>query len=342
MKHIKNVIYVLGLTLLILDNRTAQTGIREGLDLCIKSVIPSLFPFLIFSSLISSWDMQFISRIMRPIGILCGIPSGSESILVLGLLCGYPAGAQMINQAYVDGKLSKKTAQRMLGFCSNAGPAFIFGVCSAFFEIRIIFILWLIQIISALITGFLLPGKTHNAACSHNSVCVSISDVIRKATISMAIICSWILFFRTMLVYMHKWLTDLICPELLCLLSGMLEITNGIFMLRGNFTLGQRLTYTSLFLAFGGLCVSAQTSCVTKKLGMGYYFPGKIIQASVAFILTYYAQLLLLDSPNAWHIHDILILIPIIMIILWSSLLLRKKTVAFSEHIVYNKAQIST
>ena len=38
----------LGMLVLILDSKTALAGAREGIDLCIRTVIPSLFPFFLF------------------------------------------------------------------------------------------------------------------------------------------------------------------------------------------------------------------------------------------------------------------------------------------------------
>ena len=38
----------LGMIVLILDSKTALSGCREGVTLCLNVVIPSLFPFLSF------------------------------------------------------------------------------------------------------------------------------------------------------------------------------------------------------------------------------------------------------------------------------------------------------
>ena len=43
----------LGLALLILDSRTAIEGAQAGVDVCIRSVLPTLFPFVFLSSALS-------------------------------------------------------------------------------------------------------------------------------------------------------------------------------------------------------------------------------------------------------------------------------------------------
>ena len=39
----------LGMLALILDGRTAIEGARQGIGLCLRTVIPSLFPFFVLS-----------------------------------------------------------------------------------------------------------------------------------------------------------------------------------------------------------------------------------------------------------------------------------------------------
>ena len=41
--------------MLILDGRTALTGAAEGIDLCIRTVIPALFPFFVLSPLLMGY-----------------------------------------------------------------------------------------------------------------------------------------------------------------------------------------------------------------------------------------------------------------------------------------------
>ena len=155
---------------MILDWNTALSGAQEGISLCLYTVIPSIFPFMFFTNLLFPILTGGKSRIFSPLGKLCHIPSGAEPILLLGLLGGYPLGAQAVTAAWKNRSISKDTAKRMLGFCSNAGPSFIFGVCSGlFFDPKAIWILWFIHIISALIVGSIL-GKSKDEAISYPEI----------------------------------------------------------------------------------------------------------------------------------------------------------------------------
>ena len=96
MKHrIRTGIFAsLGMLLLILDTKTAIQGAQEGIRLCIMTVIPSLFPFFVLSSLLTGALTGVRLRFLRPIGKLCRMPAGSESLLLIGMLGGYPTGAK--------------------------------------------------------------------------------------------------------------------------------------------------------------------------------------------------------------------------------------------------------
>ena len=118
------------MSIIIIDNRSATSSISEGIALCMQTVIPSLFPFLILSKIINNCFIGESIFIMKPICRICKIPTGTESILLIGLMSGYPVGAKLVAQAYAAGNITKTDAMRLLGFCSNAGPAFFFGLLS--------------------------------------------------------------------------------------------------------------------------------------------------------------------------------------------------------------------
>ena len=137
----------IGILLLILDSRTALTGAKEAIDLCISSVIPSIFPFLVLSGILTPAICGLNVPILRPLSRILGIPAGSEGIFLTGILGGYPTGAQAVHQAWQRGQLNKEDAQRMLAFCSNSGPSFLFGILGAKFPVFwMLWALWGIHI----------------------------------------------------------------------------------------------------------------------------------------------------------------------------------------------------
>ena len=118
----------IGFLLLILDGRTALAGAAAGIELCIKSVIPTLFPFFVLSDVLicALWGGK--SSLLRPLGRLFGMPEGAESLLLSAFLGGYPVGTKEVSKACASGQLKKEDALRLLSFCNQPGPAFLFGM----------------------------------------------------------------------------------------------------------------------------------------------------------------------------------------------------------------------
>lgn len=299
-----------GLLVLILDGKTAISGARDGIFLCINSVIPSLFPFFVLSTIINGVMVGSAARFMEPIGQICGIPKGSESILLLGLLGGYPVGAQCINEAYRNNKISNPDAKRMLGFCNNAGPAFIFGIAGSLFEARkTVWYLWGIHILCALITGWILPDRSRNDCMLENRHAVGITAALEKGLKNIALVCGWIIIFRVITAFFQRWFLWLFPDWLQAAIVGILELTNGCYALHNIANQGTRFVLCAGMLSLGGCCVAMQTFSVAKRVGTGMYFPGKLFQTTLSFVLASAVQFLLFPKSEIWRLPDVVLII---------------------------------
>ena len=295
------VIAAVGMFMLIMDSKAALTGAAEGIDLCVKTVIPALFPFFVLSAVLTPALMGRKIPFLNPIGRLCGIPTGAEGILFTGLLGGYPVGAQCISQAYSAGQLSRADARRMLGFCSNAGPAFLFGMSGFLFSNKSIpFILWGIHILSAIITGIILPSKSKSQATPSSKATQPQNEVLQKSLRATANVCGWVLIFRIILTFLDRWFLWLLPHTAQIVITGLLELSNGYIALIGIERESLRFVLASLLLSFGGICIMYQTASVTGQAGLdlGLYFPGKLIQSAASAILSIFASHFIYHDGN--------------------------------------------
>ncbi len=289
-----------GMIFLILDAKTAIGGAMDGVSLCLRSVVPSLFPFFLLSILLTGTFAGISIPILSPVGRLCGIPSGGEALLLTGLLGGYPTGAQGVAQAYEAGNLRHEDACRLLGFCSNAGPAFLFGIIGTkFSDIRTVWFLWIIHILSALTVGAILPGKRESHARLQPGQQITIPQAMHKSIKITATVCGWVILFRVLLVILSRWIFWLIPDWLQVALSGILELTNGCCDLSRIPQEPLRYLVCNVILALGGLCVLMQTASVTGPLGLGWYIPGKLLQGCFSFIFAWVTIPILFGDTQA-------------------------------------------
>ena len=275
----------LGMLILILDGKTGFSGAAEGIELCIRTVIPSLFPFFVLSGLLTTSLLG--TKFPVSLGLL-GVPKGAESLLLAGFLGGYPVGAQNISAAYESGCLSKNQAERMLGFCNNAGPSFLFGMIAPLFPgIRYAWLLWGIHIVSALAVCILLPHSSTDSISMTTSKNLSLSDSLKQSIRVMAPVCGWIILFRVVIAFLQRWILWLLPEVWQVAIIGMLELSNGCCSLAAIEDPGLRFLICSGILAFGGLCVTMQTASVAQGLSLRYYFPGKLLQTGLSILLAW-------------------------------------------------------
>lgn len=266
--------------LMILDTRTALEGGRQGLDLCLRTVLPTLFPFIFLSTLITGASFPLPPRILR----LIHLPEGSGAILLCALIGGYPVGAQSVSLAYTEGLLDRSTSQRLLPICNQCSPAFLFGICSSLFtQPWKCWILWTVQIISALITAMLLPGGNAPIRRSIRHDGATITSALHRSLRTMASVCGWIILFRISICFLERWCLWLFSPVLQASIIGSLELTNGCTMLRSIENEDLRFLLCSFLTGMGGLCITMQSlSVISPELDRSSYFLGKVIQSSIS------------------------------------------------------------
>ena len=327
-----------GILLLIFDSKTAIAGAQEGLDLCLSSLIPSLFPFLVLSAMLASSFGGACPRQLHHLCRMMKIPDNAAGIFLTGLVGGYPSGAQAVAQAWRNGQLTKPQAQKLLAISNQAGPAFLFGIVAARFDrMGVVWILWGIQILSAILTGILLPAVS-DAACSvTNEKSLSLTQALKQGVTTMGYICGWVVLFRMLILFLNRWILWLLPMDVQVFIAGLLELTNGCCQLELVKNQGLRFIICSGLLAFGGICVTLQTASVIGAIGIGHYLVGKLMQTIIALCLAAGMQLFLPYFSERTEI-SVLIPISIALSIVFCGIFLgkTKKTVAFRPQLVYN------
>ncbi len=182
---------------------------------------------------------------------LCRIPQGSEGIFLLGLVGGFPVGAQCIAQTPME----RSDARRMLGFCNNCGPAFVFGVIGSFFSDPMLpVILLLIQAFSALTIAVFWSGTPGSAVPAHIPK-TTLPDGIHRAAAAVTSICAWVILGNVALSFVRRWFFPFMPQWAALALTGVVELTNGCMQLSCIPWEGLRFVAAEGFMCFGGGCV---------------------------------------------------------------------------------------
>lgn len=281
---------ILGLmaVLLVFSADTAQ-AVRDALALCVQSVIPALFPFFVLSSLfIDLGCASVLGQILAPMmRRLFGVSGAGGTAFLLGLIGGYPVGARTVGELYQSRQCTKTEGERLLAFCSNAGPSFILGVAGlgCFGSVHIGAWLYLIHAGSAIIVGLLFRTTSHDTRPMINAEKIRWSDAfikaVRNGAESMLHICAFVVFFLVMLRLLSQF-TGIEHGAIL----GIIEMTNGILRLKNS---RWGFIWAAGLLGWGGLSVHCQTAAVLSQSGLSMkrYFIGKTLQAVISMALAW-------------------------------------------------------
>lgn len=273
--------------LLLLHPEAASGAVRDGLALCAGTVIPSLFPFFVVVSLLLQLGLAdclqgfcapFMGPLFRLRGI-CALP------LLTGLLGGYPTGAKTAADLFRQGRLTRREAELLLGFCDNCGPAFLLGCVGSgvFGSSRAGIWLYLIHVFSALVTGMVLcrVRRDRGPALLESSLPAKPVSFPRALTSSAAgavtstlNICAFVVLFRV--------LAALAPAQLPPAALGVLEMVTGVTGLtptRSGFAAAAGI------VGWGGLSVHCQALSACEDLSFRWHWVGKALQGVLSAAL---------------------------------------------------------
>ena len=282
------------MVLILLSPQQAAEAVRQAMQLCAGSVIPSLFPFLVLSSLVVGSGAPGASPLTAFLGRCLGCSSTGARLFLLSLLGGYPVGPRLMGQLVRRGDLSHREAEHLLLFCNNAGPAFVLGFVGLGLlgSLRAGVWLYLLHALSALLIALLFrPRQPFSSPAQSRTLSPSFSqelvEAITSAGSAMVQVCAFITFFYTAL-HLFAQRSGIAHP----LVLGFVELTCGLTRLtptRAGFVMAAGL------LGWGGLSVHAQTAAALSGTGVSLqnHLRGKFLQGIFSAILAIFAWFLL-------------------------------------------------
>ena len=273
---------------LLLHAEGVRGAVGEGLELCFSAILPSLFPFFVLTSLLTSLGFpEAAARLLAPwMEALFHLSGNGASALALGFLGGYPAGARSAAQLYTKGLCSRQETEQLLAFCNNCGPAFLLSFVGEgiFGSLRRGAWLWLIHVLAALLSGIALRPRAKERLSAFRRFPLPVTpfsaafvEAVQSGFSAFLSVCGFVLLFSVLLRPLR-----LLCPGPLAM--GFAELFSGVSYLaptRGDFILAAAM------VGWGGLSVHAQSLAFLLPAGLSCrrYFLGKALQALLSGLL---------------------------------------------------------
>ena len=304
MKHFPAGIFVTALfAAMLIFPQAVFSGAEEGLLLWFQIIFPTLFPFLVVTSLLlSSGGLNLITRLFGGLfrRIFRVTQNGAFAVLA-GFLCGYPMGAKVTADLLRAEKISDREARYLLSFCNNTSPVFIinFIVWKTFGDERLMLPTLLILIGSPVLMSFIFrriylkgrhPFPEPSAALKEKKTRFDFSvldSCMMNSFEAIVKVGGYIILFSVLLSLLEELSGQ---KSILMTAAPALEVTNGILLLSSSVSdPGLRYAAVLGLTSFGGLCSAAQTKCMLEGTGLSVipYIIQKLTTAAAASLLSF-------------------------------------------------------
>jgi len=277
---------------------------KSALSLCANILAPSLFPFFVCASLLTSSGVA--EKAGRRLGgfmkTFFSVSGAGALPFVLGLVSGYPMGALITCKLYDSKNITKSDAIKLLSFTNNSGPLFIMGAVGIgiYGSTKIGYILFISHAAAAIMTGFVFrffkdSQKKHNFTPQKpfhdsNILGTAVSDSIK----SLLNLSGFVVFFAVILAMLENigfigFLSSSLIKfgvdekTSILLSKGFFELTTGISTAKSG-----SIPAVSSILAWGGISVLFQTLSIVKKSGLPIksYIAGKLLCGGFAALIS--------------------------------------------------------
>lgn len=274
----------------ILRPQGPMGGAYSSVELCLKSVIPSLFPIFVLNKMLMSSGAatSFFTRFGKPFAKSFNLPPSAGAAIMLGFLSGYPTGAKIAEELYEKELISENELRRLTAFCNNAGPIFITGsVGEGLLKCpKAGIFLLVVHALSAISVGLIFRinskkcrAKIYRPQTKSYSAAKLFTDSVSASAADISVICGYIIFFGMLMSYVNP---STALGKGIFIFS---EMTNACRTLsEASISQPLRLQLISLALGWGGMCVHAQSFAVIKHKKT--YLAGKLLQGMLAFLIS--------------------------------------------------------
>lgn len=312
---------------LIVKTGVVSTAVQNALLICSASVIPSLFPFMVFSSFIAKTSLtDKLGKVLSPITKFCfGLSENCGTVILMSLIGGFPVGPKMASDLYKCGKITKKEAELLCLFCINAGPAFVIGTVgySMLGSIKSGVVLYISMVISSFITGLVicnsklknrlnsnvsfeecesLNGNISSENRKGHSVFETFCSSVNDSAVAMFQICAYVILFSALTALLSTLPAIVTATRPFLLFKASLEVTAGCALLCADLPGALLLPTVAAMLSFCGFCVHAQVHGSISAGGLTYtkFLTARLSCAAVSFLFCRAACLIFPDISGVF------------------------------------------
>ncbi len=302
-------LFLIAFLLILLIYGSFGSAVTDGISLWFFCVVPALFPYLFITAIMSSLSItEKIFSFVSPLTTKTFNVGGRVGYaFIISLISGYPMGAKTVSDLKLSNAITDAESQRGAALCSTSSPVFLISTVGGimFNDKTFGLSLYLIHILSAIITGFIFsfykraekPSRNHSQLSNKKTANI-LYDTAYYSVISILIVGALITIFYLLtevlsacgvLTPVMNLLTRITGDENLAkgITFGLFECTKGLKVMA---KVGKSaLPFASFVCSFGGLSVIMQSVSFLKKakIKTAPFIFSKIISAVISLVLSF-------------------------------------------------------
>lgn len=281
-KRLPLIVLIIIVVCIIFQNKAVTYNIGDAITLWKNKIFPSLFPFMILSSLLVNYGFlnltnKFVGPLMRK---LFNLSENTSYVFVMSLLSGFPSSSMYAKELYQNNIITKEETFKIVLFTHFSNPIFIFAMISK----KPLLVLTVHYLTNVLI-GILIRdrnvkvGKNKYQELIPENFFVVFSKAIKKSIENLLYILGVIVFFFMLSTILNNPLANIV-----------LELSQGLNFINVYFSNPQLIASLSAFLlSFGGFSVHMQTYGILSELNFPYlkYLKTRLFHALLSFVLVF-------------------------------------------------------
>lgn len=282
---------------ILTNSNMIKENIIIALELWEKSLIPTIFPFLLISNLLINYGfVDFISALFG--GIVSKIYNVSKEAsfaVIMSLFTGFPTGSKYVKDLYENKIIALEEANSLISFTSFANPIFVISfIGETLLNSKKTGITILVtHYITGLLVGILFKnkvsqGKSNQRIENKNKSFINVLTNTIKSSFNILVnMLGIIIFFFIISTILNKYIQQNLIS---IILNGIIEMTTGItFISAKKLKRKLKVALIGAFLSFNGLSIHFQTKSIIDGTPIKYrnYCIARIIQSLLCFIILY-------------------------------------------------------
>lgn len=274
------------------NNNQVAHIIIEAVNLFLNRVFVSLFPMFILNDILINCGLPILFyHVFNPLFKKLFKTSGTCAyVFIMSLISGTPSQAVILKNLVATRLITTEEANHFIMFTYFSNPLFLFMMLSVMFPlsttIKLIFIHYFSNIVIGLIVRNKPPLNIEDKPINQILNKITLTSSISKAMSTLLMILGTIIFYMLLTYIIINILP--VQGIFKVLVSGILEITNGLHMLVSYTAISKIKEILAVaIISFGGLSIHTQIKALIEDtdISYNYFLKGRIMQTVISIVL---------------------------------------------------------